>query len=315
MGAWEHGNLGTGGGGTGAMDGSEALSEERIALVRDQLDRVLGSVAFSGSDRLSRLLRFTVLETLEGRGDRLKEYVLGLEVFDRGNDYDPRIDSIVRVEARRLRSKLAEYYEGEGVDDRVRFRYRKGSYSPRFEVKESRGARPAERSSSGAMRLWLLASLVTVAIVLAGWVIVRTSGSTAAATPARIAVLPLEHYSGLEAGDQALADRLTDGITTELARMSGVAVLSRTSARQFDRKGAGLRELSASLGVVYLMEGTVFTAGGRVRVSARLVDAELDRKIWVEDFESDASPEQLDLLPRRIAIRIAEVANSKDRAR
>ncbi len=101
--------------------------------VRVQLDRILASPGFANADRLSRFLRFVVERTLDGEGDQLKEYRLGTEVFDRPTDYDPRLDSIVRVEARRLRSKLAEYFEGPGRADPVLIRVEKGGYAATFE--------------------------------------------------------------------------------------------------------------------------------------------------------------------------------------
>ena len=69
---------------------------------------------FVQSDRLGRFLRFTVETTLAGRAEVLKQYVIGTEVYDRKPPYHPNIDSIVRSEARRLRSKLKEYYESVG---------------------------------------------------------------------------------------------------------------------------------------------------------------------------------------------------------
>ena len=104
------------------------------AAVRAQLERILVSPGFANAGRLSRFLRFVVERTLDGEGDQLKEYRLGTEVFDRPSDYDPRLDSIVRVEARRLRSKLAEYYEGPGRADPVAIRVDKGSYTAAFET-------------------------------------------------------------------------------------------------------------------------------------------------------------------------------------
>src|SRR5215475_5372221 len=70
--------------------------------VRAELERALASVSFVGTTRLSRFLHFVVERSLAGESDRLKEYVIGIEVFDRDEHYDPRIDSIVRVEAGRL---------------------------------------------------------------------------------------------------------------------------------------------------------------------------------------------------------------------
>src|SRR5690348_2827400 len=82
--------------------------------VEDQLNRILSSKLFAQSARMSRFLRFTVEHTLAGKADELKEYLIGVEVFDRSPSYDPRVDPIVRVEARRLRSKLQSYYQMEG---------------------------------------------------------------------------------------------------------------------------------------------------------------------------------------------------------
>ncbi|MBI1791693.1 MAG: hypothetical protein HYR60_29535 [Acidobacteria bacterium] len=85
-----------------------------------------------------RFLRFTVETALDGRGAELKEYVLGVEVFDRKPSYDPRIEPIVRVEARRLRSRIKKYYETEGRDDPVRIEFSTGRYAPDFRRPEEK---------------------------------------------------------------------------------------------------------------------------------------------------------------------------------
>ena len=82
--------------------------------VRTQLRKILSSSIFARSERLARFLSFAVEQMLEGRGEELKEFVIGVEVFDKTDKYDPRMDPIVRVEARRLREKLRRYYETEG---------------------------------------------------------------------------------------------------------------------------------------------------------------------------------------------------------
>src|SRR5262245_51897173 len=87
--------------------------------VREQLSRILGSPTFSNAPSLSRLLRHLVEHSLRGSTDQLKEYTLGVEVFDRGENFDPRTDTIVRVQARQLRSKLEEYYRAEGRADSI----------------------------------------------------------------------------------------------------------------------------------------------------------------------------------------------------
>lgn len=113
------------------------------AEIRAQLDLILRSRAFIQSHRIRRFLQFVVEESLLGQPHRLKEYLIGLEVFDRREAFDPRVDSIVRVEARRLRYKLEEYYRTEGREDGIRIVLRKGSYVPIFEYRSaSNGVSP-----------------------------------------------------------------------------------------------------------------------------------------------------------------------------
>jgi adenylate cyclase len=277
---------------------STRMSSPDPSAIRDALERVLVSPAFVNAGRLSRLLRFVVERTLDGQGDGLKEYLLGVEVFDRPTDYDPRLDSIVRVEARRLRAKLAEYYDGDGAGDAIRFRLAKGGYVPTFErVEANQGARPHVR------RRWAL-GLVILALASAGAVLaVRAwppAPTTSAPAPAvTVAVLPFQVFTGRE-NDQRLADRLTDGVTTELARDGRLGVAAATSARQFRGAARPLGEVASALGVRYLMEAAVHVGGASVRVEARLADGAVGRKIWVEDFTGGV--EDLDGLERRVAL-------------
>ncbi len=104
-----------------------------VSEIQAELDRILKSRVFVHSHRIRSFLQFVVEECLFGRQHRLKEYLIGLEVFNRHDDFDPRVDSIVRVEARRLRTKLEEYYEKEGQESQIRIELRKGSYVPVFE--------------------------------------------------------------------------------------------------------------------------------------------------------------------------------------
>lgn len=103
--------------------------------VHPQLDRILRHPLFFRSERLRRFLEFTIGYRLAGRSHELKEYVLGIEVFDRPAAHDPRIDPIVRVEARRLRAKLRAYYDSDGAQDKVIIDYPRGSYVPEFRLR------------------------------------------------------------------------------------------------------------------------------------------------------------------------------------
>ncbi len=100
--------------------------------VQAQLERILASPPMESAQSLRRLLRFVVEETLAGRANRLKEYSLGVEVFGRGDAFDPRIDPIVRVQARNLRARLAQYYSALGANDPVAIEMPKRTYVPVF---------------------------------------------------------------------------------------------------------------------------------------------------------------------------------------
>ena len=123
--------------GTPLLEGSaEGALYPQGAEVREQLRRILTSKIFAKSGQLRRLLRHLVETSLAGSGSALKETVLGMDVFGRGLEFDPRIDPIVRVEARRLRSRLKLYYDEEGSCDPVVIHLEPGSYLPSFHLRE-----------------------------------------------------------------------------------------------------------------------------------------------------------------------------------
>ena len=133
---------------------------------------MLENKLFARSEQLSRLLRFLVERHLEGRDQEIKESVIGVEVFGRDPDYNPKFDPIVRTEARRLRARLNEYYESEGKDDAVRIDLPKGGYVPVVQ-----GAAGQQATSTGEARAprfskWpliaLAATVFTVILVVLG---------------------------------------------------------------------------------------------------------------------------------------------------
>jgi tetratricopeptide (TPR) repeat protein len=109
-------------------EASATLSAEDV---RGQLQRILASPPFLNARRASQFLRFVVEGTLDGE-DGFKEYLIGIEVFDRPQNYDPKDDPVVRIEAGRLRKKLAEFYAGPGVNDPILIELPKGGYVPVF---------------------------------------------------------------------------------------------------------------------------------------------------------------------------------------
>ena len=117
-------------------------SDPRIA---NQLELVLRSQSFRASKRLTRFLSYIVDLATTGHGEEIKETSIALAVYDRPADYDPKIDPVVRNEARRLRNKLEAYYAGEGRLDQIKIVIPKGAYVPSFESL----AQPAIPDASG----------------------------------------------------------------------------------------------------------------------------------------------------------------------
>lgn len=102
--------------------------------IRMQLSKILKSDGFAHAARMRRFLEFVVDETLAGRASQLCEYTIGISVFNRRESFEPGVDPIVRNDARRLRQKLLEYYQGARgrKGDRVIIDIPKGRYVPAF---------------------------------------------------------------------------------------------------------------------------------------------------------------------------------------
>ena len=94
----------------------------------EQIDRLVSSHVLHGSESLCKLLRYLAMHALTHPGVPLKEYEIATEVFHRPADFDPQLDSTIRVQAGRLRLKLAEYYGSEGAEDPILVNLPKGGY-------------------------------------------------------------------------------------------------------------------------------------------------------------------------------------------
>jgi hypothetical protein len=114
-----------------------------------QIDRLAGSSVLHSSESLCKLLRYLAKQAIDHPGEPAKEYQIATEVFGRPADFDPQLDSTIRVQAGRLRTKLAEYYAAEGADDSIIIELPKGSYHLAFRHRTS-PLRPSANSSNSA---------------------------------------------------------------------------------------------------------------------------------------------------------------------
>ena len=263
--------------------------------VRAALERVVSSEGFASAGRLPSFLKHLVELALAGETARLKESVLGIEFFGRDSSFDPRLDSVVRVEARRLRARLEEYYAGPGARDPVRIRLPKGAYVPVFETVPpgplpSAGAASEERPKpplTPMPRGWKLAGILVLlaAIGIAlGWWQSQSMRRLREAPVATIAVLPFENVGG-DPADEYFCEGLTEEIVNRLARTPGLRVIARSLTAQYRGKPPSLDEIAARFQASMLVEGTVRRQGERLRVTARLVAVRNGATLWAESYE------------------------------
>lgn len=125
-----------------------AISGDLRPRIEQELQRILASKTFHKSTRLRRMLEYMVRQHLAGAGEYLKEYTLGVEVFERGAAFDPGSDPIVRVEASRLRSQVERFYATEGKESDLRIEIPKGGYIPLIRTALSRVVPPLQRRKS-----------------------------------------------------------------------------------------------------------------------------------------------------------------------
>ncbi len=104
---------------------------------REALKRILTSRHFAKTKKLSHFLEFVCEQTLQGNSEKLNEYLIGVEVYERGPEFDPQQDAIVRVQAYEIRRKLKEYYQHEGKDDPLQVDFPPGHYVPIFRRSDS----------------------------------------------------------------------------------------------------------------------------------------------------------------------------------
>ncbi|HXL21119.1 MAG TPA: hypothetical protein VOA78_01535 [Candidatus Dormibacteraeota bacterium] len=116
-----------------------------------QVDRLVSSHTLHGSESLCKLLRYLAKHALDQPGVSLKEYQIATEVFGRQDDFDPQVDSAVRVQAGRLRSKLAEYYASEGAEDTIIVELPKGMYVLSFHPRSSGNGRGVRAAGTGGL--------------------------------------------------------------------------------------------------------------------------------------------------------------------
>ena len=269
------------------------VQSPEAAEVETQLARILASSHFSGTGRLSSFLEYVVRQSLTGRAEEIKEYTVATVVFGRPDTFDPRLDTIVRVQASKLRARLSDYYSREGSSDPVIIDLPKGRYVPTIRAREiAADPAPAVHAGDGprrltlGWRLWL--NIIVAFAVLTSTAVVMYRARTQVpadrlALQSGVAVLPFANMNE-DSSEEYFTQGLTEELIGALTRIEGLRVPALTSSMVFkDRHD--LQEIGRKLRVGAVVEGSALVAGGRVRVAARLVQLKDGSVLWSQDYE------------------------------
>ena len=280
--------------------------DARSQEIRATLERLLGTQHFSASSRRGQLLRYLVEHTLKGDADKINEYAIGLEVFQRPESFDPRIESVVRTEFSRLRQRLKDYYAEDGLRDGIVIDFPPRSYVASFTFREAaklreptafpevaRAPQLVPTSARQARRVWIIGAIAVLCVAagaVAGIMLWRQHVSlTVARQPIHaIVVLPFEDYSPNHQ-DEYIADGITEELTNDLAQWRDMRVVARTSAFAFKGKGEDIRQIGQQLNVDTVLEGSFTRLGDHVRITAQLNRATDGYHLWSHSYETQSN--------------------------
>jgi TolB-like protein len=289
-----------------------------------ELDRILSSPRFQASERRRAFLRFIVDETLAGRGESLKGYTVALAVFRRDSSFDPQADPVVRLEARRLRRDLDSYYMDAGQDDPVRISIPKGSYVPSFEWRISqpvaistrepaldfhehstpvaaKGA--AETSRFGLARNALVAAILAVVLATSIWLGARAPRFATPPREAAVLVLPFEAL-GPEENTRYFATGIGQELISNLSRIASFRLYTSPTGSG-PLSGEAPLQIGRSLGVSYVVKGSVQTSAQEVRVIATVLNATSGEIVWARTYARPSELQSLMDTQRELANEIA----------
>lgn len=285
---------------TQPASGDSALAAEGCDptpdAIRDALARILGSAKFDATPRSRRFLGYVVDETLAGRADRIKAFVIATDVFGRGADFDAHADPIVRLEAVRLRRALEQYYERAGAEDPIVISIPKGGYVPAFEPRRPDLA--AQSAAPPGSRRWWSATLgvglcagvvMAVALSASGWAPWRSATSVPAVP--RLLVRPFEDLSRTDAA-AAVANGLTQEVLNQLTKFKDIVTV------QGERDGA-------DHGSRYVLMGAVSVTEDKLRLQARVLDAQDVSVLWARTYEAPYDPARGLAIEADLARRVA----------
>jgi tetratricopeptide (TPR) repeat protein/TolB-like protein len=279
------------------------------------LHRVLAWPEIARSPQLGRFLDYIVHRKVDGQEGSIKAYSIAVDVLGRGADFDPQVDPIVRVQARRLRGLLDRYYEGPGQDDTVRIALPVGRYVPEFtwrlpeiQPAESVSAQPVPiRKGFGFASSWMLLLALMVGVGMSAFLLrgppVPSGASEQGTSGLNSPILTVVEYQNLASrqADAPLVAGLAIELVTDLGQFESIETryLSAADAAAMPPQGD------------FVLSGIVRPDGDTVKYSSILTDLSRDAVVWdhtiSEPVETAASADVLDIVSRELSLVLGSV--------
>ena len=265
----------------------QKLAREEI---RDQVKRVLSSAQLSNSNILSGLLHFIVNETLAGRAKELKEYNIGIQALKREENFNPQLDSIVRIHAGRLRRALNEYYHEDGAKDPITIHVPKGTYVPTFELRSV----PVPTTLTGKNGTEAEVAICANKELPKKRTRLQPKLYFFCKDKCSIGVLP---FKKIGSGDELkyFSQGIGEYLSTELTLFENFKVLSYYSGNHIPKQMSDIRSIGAALEADYLITGSVQGFDdSSLRVYVHLNTIETGDQLWARTYEQEDSKQHYD---------------------
>ena len=254
--------------------------ESTVNEIHEELERILSSDLFSRSIVLSSFLKFVVNETLQRRGEELKEYTIAVSALGRSTDFNPQTDAIVRIHAGRLRRLLNKYYEGPGITDPIKIQIVKGTYVPIF--LNHLNSQSKEAGGKKEQPTYYSRSKLTLAI------------------------LPFRNLCP-ENDFQFFVDGFGEELTRSFSTFQSISVIAHHSTRKYSTIHEDLRIVGAELGTHYIITGSVKRSYNEIKVSVDLIETMNGVQVWSQTYNNALNIENLSEIQDQIIQNVCSI--------
>ncbi|WP_347841225.1 hypothetical protein [uncultured Draconibacterium sp.] len=265
------------------MESSTTEIIEESLIIR-QVEKICSSAEFNTKDLLCRFLSYIISEYLEGRGGSLKGYTIGVDVFNRGEDFDPGQDALVRINAGRLRRALDMYYLKEGINDKIKIEIPKGGYNPQITFKEN--------------------SLAEKEIISSLAPEFRFESQPG------IAVLPFVNRTG-DSENDILVEGIGEEISIELTKYEDLSVYNFSILSNENTDARNIKKLAKKRSVRFVLEGAIHKSDTRIKTLVRLVDLMDEKQIWAQSYTRELNFNNIFDIQESISREIANIIGSE----